>query len=130
MKTVVLLLLVCLGFSCADTDDRNPKVLNLEVNGCFDKFESGIEICLDSIFNDSRCPTGLVCVWEGDALAAFTLRKANTVKRFNLHANKRYQNDTLIEGVVVKLLQVTPYPTADQPVNPDDYRAEISMDQN
>ncbi|WP_163516183.1 hypothetical protein [Gelidibacter japonicus] len=130
MKKAVILLLVVIGFSCAKSDDDTQGVINLRVNGCFDNFESGAKICLDSIFNDSRCPTGFVCVWEGDAVAAFTLTKNNVVKSFNLHVNKKFQNDTIIEGIAIKLLQITPYPVAHQPIDPDDYRAEISVAEN
>lgn len=130
MKKAVLLLLVLIGFSCANNDDSSQGAINLKVDGCFDKFESGAKICLDSIFNDSRCPTGLDCVWEGDAVAAFTLTKNNKVNSFNLHANKKFQNDTIIEGIAIKLLRITPYPVANQPIDPYAYRSEISVDEN
>ncbi|RXJ52304.1 hypothetical protein [Gelidibacter gilvus] len=130
MKKAILLLLVCISFSCADNDIGTQGSINLKVNGCFDKFESGAKICLDSIFNDSRCPTGVVCVWEGDAVAAFTLTKNNTVRSFNLHTNSKFQNDTIIEGIAIKLIKITPYPLSDQPIDPDDYKAEISVNKN
>lgn len=96
----------------------------------FDKFESGARICLDSVFNDSRCPTGLVCVWEGDALAAFTLSKNDEVRNFTLHENAKFQNDTIIEGISIRLLNIIPYPTASQLFDPADYRVEISVAEN
>lgn len=130
MKKAILLLLLCIGFSCADNDIGTEGSINLKVKGCFDKFESGAKICLDSIFNDSRCPTGVVCVWEGDAVAAFTLTKSNTIRSFNLHTNSKFQNDTIIEGIAIKLLRITPYPISNQSIDPDDYRAEISVNKN
>lgn len=130
MKKAILLLLVCIGFSCANNDIATRGNINLKVDGCFDKFERDARICLDSIFNDSRCPTGIVCVWEGDAVAAFTLTKNNTVKSFNLHTNSKFQNDTIIEGITIKLLKIAPYPNADQPINPTDYSVEINVGEN
>lgn len=34
---------------------------------------AGIEICLDSVMTDSRCPKGMQCVWAGTALARFSI---------------------------------------------------------
>lgn len=130
MKKAVFILLVFIGFSCANNDDATQAAVDLKVNGCFDKFESGAKICLDSIFNDSRCPTGLICFWEGDAIAAFTLTKNNMVRSFALHTNNNFKNDTIIEGIAIKLLQITPYPVAYKSIDPDSYRAEISVDGN
>lgn len=104
--------------------------VNLKRDGCFDKFESDARICLDSIVNDSRCPTGVVCVWEGDAVAAFTFTKNNTVRSFKLHTNSKFQNDTILEGFTIQLVQIIPYPISDQTIDPDDYRAEINVVEN
>lgn len=130
MKKVIFLLLICIGIGCANSDDSAPGAINLKKGGCFDKFESGPRICLDSVFKDSRCPTGLVCVWEGDALAAFTLTKNDEVRDFTLHANAKFQNDTIIKGISIKLLNIAPYPTADEPIDPADYRVEMRVDEN
>ena len=130
VKNFLFLCSIFIGFSCANTFNSTHAAVNLEVNECFDKFESETRICLDSIFNDSRCPTELVCVWEGDAIAAFTLTMNKRDRSFNLHVNDKFQNDTLIEGVSIKLLNIFPYPKTDQPIGSNDYRAEISVTEN
>lgn len=129
-KIGFILLFATISFSCTNNDDGIKATVNLKVNECFDKFENDVRICLDSVFNDSRCPTGVVCVWEGDAVAAFTLTKNKNTKRFNLHANTKYRNDTLIDGIRIKLINVSPYPTENQQIDPNDYVAEISVDEN
>ena len=111
-------------------NNGNQVAANLKVNECFDEFENELRICLDSIFNDSRCPTQFVCVWEGDAIAAFTLTKNQNVRRFNLHVNDKFQNDTLIDGITIKLLNISPYPVTNQQIDPNTYGAEISVNQN
>jgi len=130
VKKGIFIFLVLLGFSCGSSDDDTQATINLEINECFDAFETNVSICLDSVFNDSRCPTGLVCVWEGDAVAAFTLNHNDNITPFNLHSNSNFQNDTLIDGITIKLLQITPYPIADQQIDPNDYSVEISVDEN
>lgn len=106
------LLLIILCFSCGSNDDSTSAAVNLKVSECFDKFNNEVRICLDSVFNDSRCPTGLVCVWGGDATAAFTLTKNQNVRRFNLHTHSGFQNDTIIDGITVRLINIAPYPNA------------------
>lgn len=127
MKKVIFLLLLCIGFSCGKSDDGAPHSITLKRNNCFTKLENGGRICLDSVFNDSRCPKELVCVWEGDALAAFTLTKNDQVSSFILHDNAKFPQDTIIEGIAIKLLKIAPYPIADKLIEPDDYRGEISV---
>lgn len=130
IKKGVILLLVVLGFSCTKKDDGTQGVVNLKVNDCFEKFQEDARICLDSVFNDSRCPTGLECVWEGDAIGAFTLTKTENITRFNLHANHKFQNDTLIDAITIKLLNISPYPIADQKIDSNNYEVEISVAEN
>ncbi|WP_299394313.1 hypothetical protein [uncultured Gelidibacter sp.] len=125
---ISLVLLLC--FSCGSDELVTPSPIVLKVNGCFEKSENDVRICLDSVLNDSRCPKGLLCVWEGDATAAFTLRKNQVSKSFNLHTNTKFQNDTVIDGVSVKLVNITPYPTANDSISASEYKAEIRVEVN
>ena len=130
IKKWAIILFIGIGFSCANKDNRNQVAVNLKVNDCFDNYQNQVRICLDSIFNDSRCPTGFECVWGGDALATFTLTKNKVVRNFNLHANNRFQSDTLIDGITIKLIKISPYPVANQQINTSDYIAEIIVNTN
>lgn len=127
IRKLLISLVILLCFSCGSNDLVTPSSIVLKVNGCFIKSESDVRICLDSVFNDSRCPKGLDCVWEGNATAAFTLRKNQVNKSFNLHTNTKFQNDTVIEAISIKLINITPYPTANDSITSSEYKAEISV---
>lgn len=127
MKCVILLLVI-LGFSCGNNDDKSRGTINLKINECFDQLGNGARICLDSVFNDSRCPTEVECVWKGDAVAALTLSKNEQIRKFNLHINNNFQNDTIIDGSNIKLLNISPYPVYNEEINSNDYVVEISID--
>lgn len=130
IKRTSILLLVMLIVSCAtNTENGGSKSVNLGINECFAKLEGKASICLDSVYDDSRCPKNLECVWEGDALAAFTLTTAKSTKSFILHSNKKFQTDTVIEGITIKLLDIRPYPVADQQIDDGTYRVEITIDE-
>ena len=122
-----VLLFIILGVGCATTENGGVKSFNLKTKECFRAFESQANLCLDSVYGDSRCPQNLVCIWEGDALAAFTLTTTNATKKFILHANKKFQTDTLIEGFNIKLLNITPYPVADEQIGGSTYAVEITV---
>ncbi|TBN03325.1 hypothetical protein EYD45_09970 [Hyunsoonleella flava] len=111
--------------SCND-DDRIDNDLIINYNGCVNLSDTKFTICLDSI-QDSRCPTGLVCVWEGDAATYFSLDNGQNIKSITLHTNTIFQQDTLIDGLRIKLLDVSPYP--DKNVEPDisKYKARIEV---
>ena len=62
--------------------------------------------------NDSRCPTGVNCVWEGNASIQLHLTTQNGQYDFTLDTNpsSMFKTDTLIEGIKYKLVDVLPYP--------------------
>jgi hypothetical protein len=95
----------------------------------------GKEVAVDGIFRvgffqlveDSRCPTDVVCVWEGNAAVGvgLTLGTGPTYP-FTL-------NTTLEPGAVehggwrVTLVDVLPAPVSTQPIPPQAYRARLRI---
>jgi hypothetical protein len=62
--------------------------------------------------NDSRCPEGANCDWEGNASVEFQLTTKKSVYSFTLdtHQGSAFKSDTIIEGVKYLLRNVLPYP--------------------
>jgi hypothetical protein len=62
--------------------------------------------------DDSRCPNGIVCVWEGNASVEFQLATKKGKYKFTLdtHNPPNFKNDTVIEGIKYQLIDVLPYP--------------------
>ena len=62
--------------------------------------------------NDSRCPEGVECFWEGNASVEFRLTTKNGEYSFTLdtHQGSAFKNDTIIEGLKYQLRNVLPYP--------------------
>ena len=87
---------------------------------------AGLRITFEGVTEDSRCPTGAQCVWAGDAAASFTLEKspAAPVQR-TLHTHGRYERQTALDGFVVRLEGITPYPTQGTTIAAGDYRATL-----
>lgn len=62
--------------------------------------------------DDSRCPVGVDCIWEGTATVSFKLVTKQGVYNFNLDTNLKpmFVQDTLIEQFRYQLVDVKPYP--------------------
>ena len=132
MKKILGILLIVLIYSCSK-DDNSPisqydlkvdKNIILDNGKCLEIVDKGYEICLESI-NDSRCPSGGECVWEGDAVVEFNFKSKTENKSFSLHTNDKFQQDTIINNLKIKLLNVIPYPDLNNPINQSDYSAEL-----
>jgi hypothetical protein len=86
----------------------------------------GLRITFDGVSEDSRCPTGMQCVWAGDAAATFTLEKPPAAaEQRTLHTNGRFERQTDFDNFVVRLEDLKPYPREGVEIEPADYRAAL-----
>lgn len=115
MKVFVTIALVgTLLVACQkQTETVETQTRTVELNNCgTDGGNSNAEICFTEL-NDSRCPINANCVWQGVAVAKFTLRFDSTQHQVVLASAKfpgYPSTDTTIGGYKVKLVNVTPYP--------------------
>lgn len=86
----------------------------------------GLTITFEGVGDDSRCPTGVTCMWAGDAAAAFTFEKSPTgAMHRTLHTNGRFERQTAYDRFVIQLQDISPYPKAGASIARDDYRATL-----
>lgn len=122
-----LLLGLCLLFSaCKKTVLTNGKAAGaksdettqIELNDCRQKTYGSeiINLCLKAV-QDSRCPSNVVCVWQGLAKANFTLTINGQPHDFVLATSNVLHNNTgvTIENYKIALLNVLPYPNETTP---------------
>jgi hypothetical protein len=100
------------------TESGNSEELELndtiEINNktCKYNSENQFFLCLDSILEDSRCPTGAECFLAGDARIRFHFEKLNGQPvDFILHTDEFATHEITIEGYKITLLDLLPYPT-------------------
>ena len=82
-------------------------------------------LSFDSLVTDSRCQTGAVCKWEGDAELILTFSKSNNKAELHLHTNSDFTNDKTAFGYNVELIDVNPHPHIDSTYVIHDYSAKI-----
>ena len=134
MKNILLLLLTVLIYSCSSY--KNNQIIQYDLNSnkniilnngkCLEVKDTAYEICLKSI-KDSRCPTGVNCIWGGDAVVVFNFQSKTEKKSFELHTASKLKQDTIINNLRIKLINVFPYPVEKKFINQKDYSVELSI---
>jgi len=137
-KVAVLAIFFTLLLSCektpygynTDPENYDKLILNniddISWHDCLYESEDKILICLDSVLNDSRCPEGVVCVWEGNAEVKFKFKKyPDEPVYFNLNTNRGFTYQTVIDGYKITLVSLNPYPVYGRVIRQKDYKAEI-----
>ena len=100
--------------------------INLSYRECLNDPENQIYLCLDSVVNDSRCPTGAYCFWEGNAKVRFKFEKyTDKPVYFSLNTNRQFPADTIIDGYKFSLISLKPHPALERRINQKDYKAEL-----
>ena len=118
-RTAILLSLgVFLAVSCEKRQDYLGNI-DLKINETTEiksgetsyNSQYGISLRVVNV-NDSRCPEGVMCVWEGNASVEFQLTTKKSEYSFTLdtHQGTPFKSDTIIEGVKYQLRNVLPYP--------------------
>lgn len=87
----------------------------------------GISITFDSVKNDSRCPIGVLCIWAGTASAVFHYTKNYNSVYFTLYTMSTFRNDTTIDNYNIQLINLSPYPSVNKQIIPDEYVSKIMV---
>jgi hypothetical protein len=91
--------------------------------------DEGVSIKFINVISDSRCPTGVECVWAGEAELQFIAAKVNDSIKFNLFSSGRnFGQDTILFNLHIRLLEVTPYPQVSKSIALEDYKAKIIVE--
>jgi hypothetical protein len=79
-----------------------------------------------AINGDSRCPTDVVCVWAGDAIARIELSEpSGAVVPHDLHT--LHLQPAVYGSFQVELVRLDPAPISTQPIQPQDYRLFVRV---
>jgi hypothetical protein len=87
-------------------------IVNYKQTAC--KILSSDSVCItfDSLLEDSRCPTGVICFWEGNAKVRLIFEHRLTVDTLilNTYQGQQSSSDTVLHGYSISLVSVDPYP--------------------
>ncbi len=126
--------------SCKKTKmilDANNE-LQLKLNDCggsknSTNKETNGAICFTKLVAESRCPTGMECIWQGYAACEFFINIDGIKKQFTLSTLKNsavpWSNETVINGIKISLVDVLPYPDFSKPQPTEPYKAILKIEQ-
>lgn len=88
--------------------------------------DTNLVVTFEAVAEDSRCPTGVTCIWAGDAAVRIRIDAPKArPSTYTLHTNERMGRDVMHGGLRVQLVAVTPYPAADKQPRADEYRVTL-----
>lgn len=105
-------------FKLNDTFELKSKIIS-------HNYDINISIYLDSVLYDSRCPLGLLCVWEGNAQVRFKFISNHNANDLILNTNNLFVTDTIIDGYNIKLVSLSPIPNSGVKTEQKEYRATM-----
>lgn len=104
------------------------KEFNLKYGQIADVQTGGIEIKFSQVINDSRCPSNVTCIWQGQVVIGLDIlkygRKVSTLN-LTLVPGRDSLPVQFLDKYTVKLTQVLPYPQYGQQILLQDYIARI-----
>lgn len=83
-----------------------------------------LRVTLDGVTEDSRCPSGVQCVWAGNAGLRLTLATADETEVVVVNSTTT-PHMAAFEGFVLGYRDLTPYPVSTVPTDRESYVATI-----
>jgi hypothetical protein len=81
------------------------------------------------VASDSRCPTGVECVWAGNAEVLIEISAGGARGKRTLSLNTNAGQERAAEGTyrryTVKLVGLSPYPQSGRKIRPSEYTATL-----
>lgn len=88
----------------------------------------GLTVKFDGVSGDSRCPTGVMCVWEGDAVVVIEASEPpRAASDLELHTSARFPHEGLYGRYRIELVSLVPQPREGEPVSAGSYRATVRV---
>lgn len=91
------------------------------VNAC------GATIRFVEVQGDSRCPTGVNCIWAGEATVVVAITSGGNEESVNLVTPSSDRNTAAVGSCTVELLDLAPVPTQEGPPAQTAYRASFRL---
>lgn len=125
-KLIILLSLSLLMIRCSDSSTNYNEVVlgkefDLKVGNSAVLPDQGLIIKFKSVNDDSRCPIGAICVWEGNATVVLELKNSiGDTLTANLNTSLEPRT-AKFSNFTIDLENLIPYPKLNETINSKDY---------
>lgn len=88
--------------------------------------DTGLRLAVRAVANDSRCPTDVQCIWEGDATVSIEVTSTPAGgASYELHTSGRFTREVSHQAYRVTLVRLEPPPHGGATLSASDYRATL-----
>lgn len=128
MKQIILSVFFALLIFTSCNKDEEIKTLVLEeifqIDQAFVSADNSLKFTITEI-NDSRCPSDVVCIWQGEAVVKIKVESplAGTLELSTFHN----PGDTL-GTYIFQLVEVTPYPVSTETIELNEYNIKLKVE--
>lgn len=112
-------------FSCSKEDEPNPIQIekSFQIGDQYSSENNSLKFKVTAI-QESRCPSDVVCVWEGEAIVKVDVESPFTgTLELSTYDN---QVDTL-NNYSFELMEVSPYPISTEVIDLEDYEITLKV---
>jgi hypothetical protein len=133
LSLLATLLLLTLAAGChveqfCDRPIPLDRDTDLKVGECGTIESSDVVIRVLTVVDDSRCPTDVTCVWEGNARVSMEYQiGGGTAIPFELNTHNTMQQSIDVGLYNVSLVDVKPHPLSTVKIDPNEYVATIHV---
>lgn len=77
------------------------------------RVEGGLVLEFTTLVEDSRCPSGVTCVWEGNARILLAAQTGQSAGVLELNTSAQFPTRSVFDSYTIELRKLEPYPSAD-----------------
>jgi hypothetical protein len=91
--------------------------------------DTNLRLTFDRVSEDSRCPTDVTCIWEGDATVVLRIKAAadEVTREVHTQGDAPRSRKAPAGDYVVTLVRLDPAPRSTAPVEASAYRATLRV---
>lgn len=128
-----LLVVFCLLLATA-CDEKSPTAPTVPLNERFTLAPNervavegaGFVLEFRGVTGDSRCPADAVCIQGGDAVVHIRVSDSGETN-YELHTGDSSRASAVHRQVRIELVDLQPYPFSSRTIDPEDYRATLTL---
>ncbi len=128
---IILMSVLMLLSACERSDD--PGIMEVDIGEEFTarigiKYKIGDDFSFEiTRINDSRCPTGALCFWQGITIISFKIEENEIIEDSVIMGESwsRISNDDYDGLYELRIRDVKPYPDISVNLKPEDYRISV-----
>ncbi len=88
-----------------------------------------LHVTFNGVKEDSRCPSGAACVWEGDGVTRISVVQGSREgSSLELHTNARFSTYDTYRSHRITLVGLAPYPKVNQTIDAKSYVARLKVE--